>query len=735
MVFMKRIAIVACVFLYSLALCGVVTTAQEEQAPPASRPASKQKRVIVSDFPELPPATEPVKIAEPSTRPAASQDEQVSRAIERGIEFLLLQFRDGDIATAGELSEPQRQSLTALCVYAFAQTGQSVDDARISIRGKVLPGMLDKLRTFQMVSDAQTMNRPITYGRSLRAAALATYDRPVDRAVLKEDVAWLVKSQIDGAYSYDDLYLDLLKKGMKGSSRRSDRDDGWTRIGGLSAVLDMAAGGVLLVGDNGSAGPVTPYPPPGNFNNAGAPGGVSTPGNANFNRGGANYITPQSNNYIQSPDDHRPPSPPPYIPNFPRPTVPWWKSIPGRTEAPRANYVGPKIPDHPNSTPPSGRQAYIPSGRPGGDNTLPPQLEFDFPWDNSNSQYGVFGVWAGAQVGIEVPDAYWEAVEKHWLASELANGQWSYRKNDPQATFSMTCGGVASLLVSRDYLDPAMLKGQIGREPYSKGLAAGFAWLDRGRNGVDTPNAATHYMGYDLFGIERVGMASGYKYFGSHDWFGELSDIVVHAQFPNGAWGHEDHGVDAIIDTAYSLLFLSRGHRPILMTKLKFEKYWDNRPQDVANLAKFATRQLERQINWQVVGIEHTWDEWFDSPVVYIASHQAPKVSDRDFNELQKFVMAGGLIFTHADGSSANFDQWVVNDLATKIAPGRRMTPIPDSDSIYSIFYKTPVHRRLMGVSNGARWLLIHSPNDVALSWQMRSDKTRLVVQPHPLSA
>ncbi|HEY8749411.1 MAG TPA: hypothetical protein VIM11_15610, partial [Tepidisphaeraceae bacterium] len=241
---MKRIAIVACVFLYSLALCGVVTTAQEEQAPPASRPASKQKRVIVSDFPELPPATEPVKIAEPSTRPAASQDEQVSRAIERGIEFLLLQFRDGDIATAGELSEPQRQSLTALCVYAFAQTGQSVDDARISIRGKVLPGMLDKLRTFQMVSDAQTMNRPITYGRSLRAAALATYDRPVDRAVLKEDVAWLVKSQIDGAYSYDDLYLDLLKKGMKGSSRRSDRDDGWTRIGGLSAVLDMAAGGV-----------------------------------------------------------------------------------------------------------------------------------------------------------------------------------------------------------------------------------------------------------------------------------------------------------------------------------------------------------------------------------------------------------------------------------------------------------------------------------------------------------
>ena len=31
-----------------------------------------------------------------------------------------------------------------------------------------------------------------------------------------------------------------------------------------------------------------------------------------------------------------------------------------------------------------------------------------------------------------------------------------------------------------------------------------------------------------------------------------------------------------------------------------------------------------------------------------------------------------------------------------------------------------------MGVSNGARWLLVHSPSDLSLAWQMRSDKTRL---------
>jgi hypothetical protein len=356
---------------------------------------------------------------------------------------------------------------------------------------------------------------------------------------------------------------------------------------------------------------------------------------------------------------------------------------------------------------------------------MPPlQVTFDYPWDNSNSQYGLLGVWAGAEVGMEVPDAYWKLVEQHWLSCELKTGEWAYRKNEVQGYLAMNCAGVASLLVTHDYLDGPALRGAVGRPPYSKGLAAGIEWLERGDNAVNVPNAQTHYMGYDLFGIERVGLASGYKFLGTHDWYRQISNKIVPMQWPNGSWGHEDHGVESIVDTAYTLLFLARGRHPVIMTKLKFEKSWDNRPRDVANLARWAGRELERPLNWQVVGIEHPWYDWFDSPVLYIASHDPPDFKDVDYLKLRNFVQAGGLIFTHADGGSASFNRWVP-ELVKKIAPDYELKPLADNHPIYSLQYKMAGHATLQGVSNGVRLLLVHSAGDLANAWQQRSTKTQ----------
>ena len=87
---------------------------------------------------------------------------------------------------------------------------------------------------------------------------------------------------------------------------------------------------------------------------------------------------------------------------------------------------------------------------------MPPDLggpPGTFFWDNSNSQYGLLGVWAAAEAGVEVPQKYWEAVQNHWETCQLKNGRmgisspWTAREGTP-----MTCGGVASLWVTYDWL-------------------------------------------------------------------------------------------------------------------------------------------------------------------------------------------------------------------------------------------------------------------------------------------
>jgi hypothetical protein len=334
-------------------------------------------------------------------------------------------------------------------------------------------------------------------------------------------------------------------------------------------------------------------------------------------------------------------------------------------------------------------------------------------WDNSNSQYGLLGVWSAAEIGAEVNNTYWAAVENHWTRCQREDGSWDYAGYDRNGTgrISMSVAGVASLFVTHDYLDAPRIGAQVGREPFSKALAKGLAYLEQGDNSVNLNG------GYTLYGLERAGLASGFKYFGTHDWYRELAAAVIRDQEPDGSWGGE-------IETAYHLLFLARGRHPILMNKLRYDGYWANRPRDVANLARFGSRELERPLNWQVVPITRNWTDWTDSPILYIASHKAVKLSDEEVDKIRNFVEAGGLLFTQADGNSVEADQWA-RALAKKLFPLYEMKDLPEGHEIYSILYKPNPHPGLRGVSNGARLLMVHSPTDVTQYWQMRQEKTR----------
>jgi hypothetical protein len=118
-----------------------------------------------------------------------------------------------------------------------------------------------------------------------------------------------------------------------------------------------------------------------------------------------------------------------------------------------------------------------------------------------------------------------------------------------------------------------------------------------------------------------------------------------------------------------------------------------------------------------------------DSPILFIASHTAPRMTDADFARLRTFVQHGGMLFTQADWGGEAFSQWVAETLAKEIAPDYELKDLATDHELYTLHYQIKLPRpRLRAVSNGVRLLLVHSPTDLTMAWQQRAEKTK---RPH----
>jgi hypothetical protein len=679
------------------------TVPEPATAPPASEPenaaaagASPPEQAGVAEA--TPPAAASQQVAstttQPTTNPVASSaaeapvparwvtanevtDDDIGFALKRGVEFLLANIKDDQIIPMDDISGAGYYGRNALVVYALLEAGGATNDPRLKPKGEFMGRLIDKMKSHRLERGPGPLGPPVTYARSLRATALAFANRPQDRDTLRADADWLIRAAVGGAYTYDDRFGSLsgmldpdLIGGEWGSQGENchglhDREHPWIELGGS--------------GPTRFNGPVKPSQPP-------KPGQPPTQGPAGATPPTQGARGPSAPQGMGMPRFRQPGPPPPPVP--------------------------------------------------------PPPSPGDFGsmiWDNSNSQYGLLGVWAASEVGVEVPRKYWEAVQHHWESCQLKSGEWGYRANDTTGRLAMTAGGIASLSVTYDWLVAPVTHGDVGRDPMTASLAAAMKWLENADHGVQTPHSQTVSFGYDLFAIERVGLATGFKYLGSHDWYRELAAKSLAWQSPDGSWSIYPKASDNLVETAYHILFLSHGRHPLLMNKLRFERgqgetiagkpmpaYWANRPRDVANLARFTSRELERGFNWQVVDLNREWHDWLDCPVLFIASHNPPGLTDADYAKLRQFCEAGGIIFTHADGGSKSFTKWAVEELAHKVFPEYPPNILPQDHWIYSLNWEMRKPRpQLWGVTNGSRLLIVHSPTDLNAAWQQRDDRGR----------
>src|SRR5438132_827070 len=148
------------------------------------------------------------------------------------------------------------------------------------------------------------------------------------------------------------------------------------------------------------------------------------------------------------------------------------------------------------------------------------------------------------------------------------------------------------------------------------------------------------------YGVERIGVASGLKYFGNVNWYQHGADHMVASQNKEGAWGE-------VTDTAFAILFLVRGRAPVMMNKLEYvvdtagdkpkPPTWNQRPRDVGNIARWTGRQIEKDLNWQIVNLDVNVDEFHDAPILYISGKDSLQFTKEQEAKLKEFVEGGGM--------------------------------------------------------------------------------------------
>jgi hypothetical protein len=230
--------------------------------------------------------------------------------------------------------------------------------------------------------------------------------------------------------------------------------------------------------------------------------------------------------------------------------------------------------------------------------------------DNSNTQFGIIGLWVAARNGVPAKDAF-ALIEARFIRSQNADGGWAY--NTSNANFSgssvaMTCAGLIGLAVGGaakqtqrltgekvdtkdapeddpffnpkkgdgEKADPAVKVKPVGGGQRDRSTEAGLKALGgflnaqmqkagaRNQQPVGGPNGALgNFVGlgnalYTLWSLERVAVAFSLETIGGVDWYDWGSDLILSMQTANGSFN--DGMYEADINTSFAILFLAKAN-------------------------------------------------------------------------------------------------------------------------------------------------------------------------------
>lgn len=369
--------------------------------------------------------------------------------------------------------------------------------------------------------------------------------------------------------------------------------------------------------------------------------------------------------------------------------------------------------------------------------------------DNSNTQFAVLALFAAEQAGITVQAQTWQANLGYWRRAQNANGSWGYHVGTP-GRGSMTCAGIASMIIALDSQreGSARIKNgacACGNAKADDAIQKALDWMGRNFSVESHPDelgggrvrARWHF--YYLYGLERVGRVTARRFFvhptekTRRDWYREGAQVLLKRQNPEGSW---DGDIEQYphIGTAMALLFLAKGRRPVLVSKLQRSgDDWNRVRHDLTNLTRYAERKWKLPMTWQVIDSAGAMaDDYSQTPVLFLSGSSSFRFTEQQRRELRRYIEQGGFIFADACCGGAEFDRAFKAEMR-EIFPeaGHELKPLDPKHPIWTIDEQiSPKHidpdgRWLWGIDLACKTSVVYCPGNLSCYWELDSVRRR----------
>ena len=362
--------------------------------------------------------------------------------------------------------------------------------------------------------------------------------------------------------------------------------------------------------------------------------------------------------------------------------------------------------------------------------------------DPSNTQFALLALYEAQRAGAKLSRDDWNAVysrsKDYWLKIRNKDGSFPYNAGGNDVRGSMTCAGIASLVIVGSQLDDSEASANGGIQCCGESrsnnsfINAGLQWLTANYNVRSNPGLGQFHL-YYLYGLERAGRMTGQRFLGDHDWYREGAEVLMSIQEPvTGRFDTPYQGLgNAYTETSFGLLFLAKGKRQIVINRLKFGKGddWNHHSMAMQHLTSHTEQAWKRELAWQTIDLQKAKvADLLEAPVLFISASNAPVLTTESRDLLREYVEQGGFIFAEAcDGNGCDgkaFDDYMRRFAAEVLGkPLEKLSPDhPIWHAERSVDLKAmPEDFWLYGVQTCCRLGLVYSPISLSCRWELNT--------------